>query len=95
MRIIKTLHFFIGVFALCLFLVLQSNAQSVFNVLEKRFTQYKEANQKERVQVITDRDLYAPGELIWFNATVYDILSPNVSSTSKEISICLANIYVY
>ncbi|MCK5704152.1 MAG: hypothetical protein KAI29_23525, partial [Cyclobacteriaceae bacterium] len=69
-------HFFICLILCCSFNSFQSNAQSIFNSVEKRFNQYKATAPKERIQIITDRDLYAPGELIWFHASVYGILSP-------------------
>ena len=92
MKSSQSSHFFICLILCCSFNSFQSNAQSIFSSVEKRFNQYKATAPKERIQIITDRDLYAPGELIWFHASVYGILSPEISTMSNEVIIKMANI---
>ena len=87
MRLFQFSHVLVCFFICFLFFGLQSNAQSIFTSVEKRFNQYKSTAPKERVQIITDRDLYAPGELIWFHASVFDILSPKISTLSDQVKI--------
>jgi hypothetical protein len=64
-------------------------AQNIQQSLERRFDQYKEGVLKERVFVISDRDVYAPDEQIWLAAFVYDALSPRLSELSDKVSITL------
>ncbi len=90
MKLYQSTPLFTGIFLCCLFYN-QLSAQSIIKSVEKKFNQYKATAPKERVQVITDRDLYAPGELIWFHASVYQILSPKISNLSNEVKIYLAN----
>ncbi len=66
-------------------------AQDISSIFNKRYDAYKKNAPKERIQIITDRDLYAPGEMIWLNAFVFDIFSPKVSFKSELITLSLFN----
>lgn len=83
--------FLISFFAFFFFISTQSKTQDVFSSIEKKFDRYKSSAPKERVLIITDRDVYAPGDLIWFDATIYDIFTPTISGLSKEMKIYLIN----
>ena len=91
MKYVNSTTFF-GLAYLCFsFIPFQVDAQGVFNSIENKFNQYKSSAPKERVLILTDRDIYAPGELLWFNVTSYNIFSSSVSELSKEVSIYLVN----
>lgn len=66
-------------------------AQDISAMFNKRYDDYKKAAPTERFQIITDRDLYAPGEMIWLNAFVFDIFSPKISLSSDRITLSLFN----
>jgi len=84
----RFLHpFFVLFFAVSSFIAIQSEAQDLFNSIEKEFNAYKDSAPKERIHIITDRNVYAPGELIWINATVFDIHSSRISDLSSELTI--------
>lgn len=83
------MRFVLPYFLFLVTIVFQSNAQGFFDTVEKKFTQYKSSAPKERIQIITDRDLYAPGDLIWMDATIFDIHSPQISELSNALKIVL------
>lgn len=85
----KSQYLFVAFFFFAFFTTSYLWAQDFFGSIEKKFSEYKRSAPKERIQLITDRDVYAPGELVWFNATVYNILSPNVSEVSEDVKISL------
>lgn len=68
-----------------------SQAQDIFTMFNKKYDAYKKSAPNERIHIITDRDLYAPGEMIWFNAFVFDIFSPRISLKSELITLSLFN----
>ena len=83
----------------CLFLVLifvmgagtinKPKAQTILNSVERKFMKYKASAPKDRVLVISDRDIYVPGDYIWINVAVYDIFKPIITGISKEVSVAL------
>ena len=62
-------------------------SQDNFKVLNKRFSEFKSNAPKERVYIITDRNVYSPGDLIWFDATIYDIFTADISTQSQQLTI--------
>lgn len=66
-------------------------AQKISEVLSQRFERYQSAAQQERVLIINDRDIYAPGEFIWLSACVYDVLKTKTSSQSERVRVRLLN----
>ena len=68
-----------------------SHAQSISEVLNKRLESIKTQTAKERVFVVTDRDIYSPGEKIWLSAMAYDIFSPSLSYSSASIYVRVYN----
>jgi len=86
----KTFSQFLSV--LVLFAGMQSAAgQTVSQALNKRLETLKTQSDKERVFLISDRDLYSPGENIWLTAMVYDILSPSLSNLSSSVFVRVYN----
>lgn len=88
----KIHSFFLFTLILCFSLKFDSSqAQNFSTIFKKRYDDYKKAAPKERIQIITDRDLYAPGDMIWLNAFVFDIFSPKISLNSDRIKLSLFN----
>ncbi len=88
-----TIHsFFLCTLILCFsFKFDVSPAQDFSGIFKKKFDVYKKSAPKERIQIISDRDIYAPGEMIWLNVFVFDIFSPKISLNSDRIIISLFN----
>ena len=72
-------------------LISQTNAQDIFSSIEKKFTKYKNSVPKERVQIITDRDIYASEDLVWFDVTTFENFAPRICDYSKEVKVYLVD----
>jgi len=65
----------------------QLNKESLKDHLNK----LKNTLPKERVVVITDRDVYSTGDVLWYSGITYDILKTEVVDYSTEMAINLYN----
>ncbi|MDZ7608480.1 MAG: hypothetical protein U5K79_23490 [Cyclobacteriaceae bacterium] len=68
-----------------------ATGQTISQVLNKRVDALKAQSDKERVFIISDRDLYSPGEDVWLTAMVYDIFSPALSNLSASVYVTVYN----
>ena len=88
----KNARFFLIVCLLLSFFTTSNvKSQDFFDSIKKKYTAYKNSAPKERIYIITDRDVYATGELIWVSVTIYDIHKPRTSKLSDEVIINLRN----
>ncbi len=75
-----------------MFAAMQSaSSQTISQALNKRFDSFKKQSSQERVFVITDRDIYGPGEKIWITAIVFDIHSPSIAAVGDDVVVGLYN----
>jgi hypothetical protein len=66
-------------------------AQDIREVLNQRFEKYQSSAPQERVFIINDRDIYAPGEYIWLSAAIYDVLATKMATQSNKVKVRLLN----
>jgi hypothetical protein len=67
-------------------------AQDSSPVLEKISSKLQETSQllpKEKVYIQTDKEIYSPEEIIWFNALIYDVSENKPSAFSQEMIVSL------
>ena len=83
--------FFIGLAANFFMIANQIAAQDIAGSLESKFSKYKATAAKERLLVLTDRDVYEPGEIIWVDITAFDIFEPKISGLSNEVTVSFLN----
>lgn len=69
------------------------SAQDISQVIRQKYEEFKSASIKERVLVVNDRDIYAPGDFIWFTGVVYDVHSPVISTGSSKMKLRLLDMY--
>lgn len=62
-------------------------AQDFSRTLKNRFRDFKQKNKLERVVIVSDRDIYAPGDLVWLTGISYDFFEPVIVDESKEVSV--------
>jgi len=68
-----------------------ATGQTISQVLNKRLDALKTQSDKERVFIISDRDIYSPGENVRLTAMVYDIFSPSLSNLSSSVYVRVYN----
>ena len=90
MKIHEIFKLFLVSIVVILVSIIRVDAQDFFETIEKKFDDYKRTAAKERVLIVTDRDIYAPGDMIWINTAVYDIHSPAKSKLSNELFVKLS-----
>ena len=71
------------------YLVISVFGQSVQQSLQKRIDDFFVATPQERIMLITDKDIYSPGEIIWFAAFSYEMLSPKLLTLSNNMNLNL------
>jgi hypothetical protein len=79
--------------ALALF-ILNSSAQEATNVLDRisaALPVYFDAHPLEKVYVHTDKEIYAPGEIIWFRAWITDRASFDFGNLSPDVNVNIYN----
>ena len=65
--------------------------QNFIESLKRDFSEYQNKSKKERVFIVTDRDIYVNGDPVWFTAITYDMISPTVSTHSNQLSLQVLN----
>ena len=66
-------------------------AQEIEKALSSRLDQLKSTHPKERVLIINDRDIYAPGDVIWLAAYTYDMYESKIVDQSDQLTLELVN----
>ncbi len=69
----------------------QVYSQDISEILNKRLEEYKKNAPSERVFLINDKDVYAPGEIIWLEALIYDISRTILSDQSELMNVIVNN----
>jgi hypothetical protein len=81
-------------FAAFALIILNSSAQEAANILDRisaELSGYFDAHPLEKVYVHTDKEIYAPGEIIWFSAWITDRASFDFGNLSPEVNINIYN----
>lgn len=73
------------------FLVPAQEDQPFLDRLSAKLENYRQAFPGEKVCLQTDKEIYEPGEIIWFNAKVADLSDLQSPGTSGEIFVHLYN----
>lgn len=81
-------------FAALALIVLNTSAQEATNILDRisaAMPIYFDANPLEKVYVQTDKEIYAPGEIIWFSAWITDRASFDFGNLSPDVNVNIYN----
>ena len=75
-------------------IMLNTSAQEARNILDRisaALPVYFDANPIEKVYVHTDKEVYAPGEIIWFGAWITDRASFDFGNLSPDVNVNIYN----
>lgn len=77
----------------CLFFSFAQGQENnpVINRITEKLEGFSQQYPLEKVYVITDKEIYAPGEIIWFSNFVYDRSENRLSANCQEITVNLYN----
>lgn len=81
-------------FAILALIMLNSSAQEATNILDRisvALPEYFNAYPLEKVYVQTDKEIYAPGEIIWFSTWITDRASFDFGNLSPDVNISIYN----
>lgn len=63
----------------------------VLDRISRMLTQYRQFYPVEKIYFQTDKDIYAPGEIIWFSGMLINRTSQQFAAYNQDVAVCLFN----